>query len=108
MIGLATSYLPLNASLRIQKLQFASAPGSHTHEESNLTTLKMSFYEACQTCHFMKDAKHAIFLKHVKQAILWSMLSPWAQQIHRAQKARKALQIRKARERAKYMSTPST
>ena len=56
----------------------------------------------------MKDAKHAIFLKHVKQAILWSMLSPWAQQIHRAQKARKALQIRKARERAKYMSTPST
>ena len=93
MIGLATSYLPLNASLRIQKLQFASAPGSHTHEESNLTTLKMSFYEACQTCHFMKDAKHAI---------LWNMVNPWAQQVHRAQKHAKHSK------HEKLANTPST
>ena len=30
MIGLAISYLPLNASLRIQNLQFESAPWTNT------------------------------------------------------------------------------
>ena len=68
----------------------------------------------------MKDAKHAIFLKHVKQAILWSMLSPWAQQILERKKhakhskyekhanapstwARQARKVGKARE---HTSTP--
>ena len=36
MINLAISWLPLNASLRIQDLQFTSALWSHTHSKKEI------------------------------------------------------------------------
>ena len=48
MIGLAISYRPFNISLRIQGLQFSSAPWSNTPRKQYLAR------------HFMKHAKEAI------------------------------------------------
>ena len=74
MIGLATSCLPLNASLRIQNLQFASAPWSHTRRKQ-LNNFKdvilgsmpnMPFYEGRQTRHFFEARQASHFMKHAK------------------------------------------
>ena len=59
MIGLAISYRPFNISLRIQGLQFSSAPWSNTPRK-NFAVFSTPFYEACERSHFMKYAKQVI------------------------------------------------
>ena len=68
MIGLAISYLPLNASLRIQNLQFESALWKNTPRKkfNNFkhtilwSTVSTLFFEARQARHFMKHVRHTI------------------------------------------------
>ena len=53
----------IHHSPRIQNLQFAQVLRGQTHQEINLTIQNMPFYEARQSNHFMKHAKHAIICR---------------------------------------------
>ena len=62
MIGLAISYLPLNASLRIQNLQFESALWKNTPRKKFNNFKHTILWSTVST----------LFLKHAKHAILWN------------------------------------